>query len=580
MNEHLLGTDSREYLQLSVVEPQILTEEEAQEAARAAIKAERERQKAETLRRAQHMLVCDESVLDRAAELTLCEHDFFYFLENWVWIEEPRTDIKRIPFLPYGYQRSAAEKIISLAASTVDSVEKHDVLVEKTRDMGWSWLMCALAVWYWRFHDKNILFGSRKAELVDKLGDMKTLLEKCRYIIRNLPEWMYEPGFRPDKHMGEMLIRKPDGYTGSGTIAGESANPDFGRGDRKWMIILDEFASWAFDVASAQACGDATSLRVFISTPKGPNNKFAAMRMGEDNIKPAIITSHWVQHPLKAAGLTKTHEGLPTSPWYQKECARKSVDEIAAEIDICYATSTKGRVFDDYIPEWHTRKLVVDPSVPVIRVWDPGLTFYVLFLQIDKYSRVLCLKEILDTNSHIRDIADAVCLISDKYFRDCTFVDYGDPAGARRMQSSAEASEFQVLREEYSISVDTSFMDGMPMQVRTRNKIQAIHNKLRQQIVATKTQALLIDPVGCETLHRAMIQDYRYKVDPYTKKVSEIPESEHPWEDAVDCLAYGILAEIGVGTQGAVPITRKTVEIERSSAKWNVWGKRKRVNEI
>lgn len=554
-----------------------MPEDKAQELAQAAITDERRRQRDEMLRRARVMLLCENDTTEMAVELYMCKKDFFYFCENWCWIEEPRSDIKRIPFLMYEYQKQAAKTIIDLAASTVDSVKKHDVLVEKTRDMGWSWLMCALAVWLYIFHDKNILFGSRKAELSDKLGDMKSLLEKCRYIIRNLPSWFLHDNFnqKPGGHMGEFLIRKPPEW-GTGTIAGESASADFGRGDRKYIIILDEFASWAYDNASAQACGDATSLRVFISTPKGPFNKFARMRHRDkdETIRPFIIRSHWLEHPIKRAGACVGLDNKPTSPYYREEQKKKSADEMAAEIDICYEASTKGRVFEDYIPTIHTKRgLQYNPRLPVLRIWDPGINFYVLFMQIDKYGRVLCLHELFDENCHVRDMAHEVMHVSAKYFDPGTeFVDYGDPAGNTRMQSSADVAEYQLLADEFDIHVDSEFIAHVPSHLRIPNRIQAIKNKLGQWIAGTHSHALLIDPDRCEYLNKAMSEGYRYRVDKFTKKVTEKPMHEHPYCEAVDCLGYGILAELGVATENSGRSVK--TQIHTQTTNWSVWGGR------
>lgn len=558
----------------------LVPEDLAQAEVKRAIQDERRRQEEECLRRAQALILCESSLDFVQAEMAVCAEDFVYFCEHWVWIEEPRNTIKRIPFLMYDYQKRAALEILGLAAKTVDSIEKYDVLVEKTRDMGWSWLMVALAVWLWLFHDRNILFGSEKAEKADKLGNMLALLEKCRYVIRNLPDWMLPPGFQFDKHMGENLIRKPAASNHSGTITADSANPDFGRGDRKYIIILDEFASWPYDLASATACGDSTSFRIFISTPKGPHNLFAQMATGEhEEMRPIKITSHWTEHPIKAAGGATDIDGKKTSPYYRFEKSRKTPDQMASEIDINYAESTKGRIFHEYVPSLHrVRGLKHDPALPIVRVWDPGIDFYVLFLQIDKYSRVLCLREELQTNAHVREVAESVLYASHKYFNKCSFVDYGDPAGYTRSQSSAEKAEFELLKDEFGIHVDVSFIADTPTHLRIPNRLQAIKNKLTQWLAGPRSHALLLDPDGCETLDRALVEGYRFKVDKYTKKVSETPEHVHPYCDAVDCLGYGILAELGTATSGS-SVNRK-LEIEKNVTKWTAWGNRGNVRRL
>lgn len=540
-----------------------------------AVLKERAAQQAEILRRSQTLfyienLEHEEKERQIAAEIVLCKKSYFYWVENYVWIEEPRSDIQKIPMLLYGYQRTAAEKILGLLDDSIASMKKHDILVEKSRDMGWTWLLVTIAVWYLLFHNRTSLFGSRKQDLADTLGDMKSILEKARYIIRNLPEWQLPKSFKIDKHMNHLLIRNPEG----GVITGEASCPDFGRGDRKFFIVLDESASWAYDYAAAQACGDSTSVRIFISTPRGPYNKFAAMRRGEDNVKPVIITSHWSQHPVKSAGMSRDMNNKPTSPWYREACKNKGDDEIAAELDICYESSTKGKVFEAYQPDWHNfRGLQPQEGKPILRVWDPGLTFYVLFMQIDSYRRVLCFREVCHDDAHVRDIAGEVLEISSRYYGGFDFVDIGDPNGARRQNAAAEQPEFSVLADEFDIYVDVDF-DGATERERVKSRILAIQNKLREQLAHIKSQALLIDPDGCPILDRAMSEGYRYKVDKYTKKVTDKIDEVHPYEDAVDCLGMGILARLGLGTN---KMPRPTLKVAKNVVNWGAFqNKRKK----
>ncbi|MFP3435253.1 hypothetical protein SB781_36435, partial [Paraburkholderia sp. SIMBA_061] len=66
---------------------------------------------------------------------------------------------------------------------------------------------------------------SRKEELVDKRGDMDSLFEKARYILKQLPAWMV-----PVIRHTHMLMNNKEMNS---TLAGESTNADIGRGGRK-----------------------------------------------------------------------------------------------------------------------------------------------------------------------------------------------------------------------------------------------------------------------------------------------------------------------------------------------------------
>ena len=65
---------------------------------------------------------------------------------------------------------------------------KTSAPVEKSRDSGATWMSAAFAVWVWLFHPGSTVgFGSRKEILVDRAGDLQSIFEKIRSIVRNLP---------------------------------------------------------------------------------------------------------------------------------------------------------------------------------------------------------------------------------------------------------------------------------------------------------------------------------------------------------------------------------------------------------
>jgi hypothetical protein len=82
--------------------------------------------------------------------------------------------------------------------------------VEKSSDSGATWMACVFAVWLWLFHPGSIVgFGSRKEILVDRQGDMQSIFEKPRTIIRRLPRYLLPKGFKPDVHLNYMKLLNP-----------------------------------------------------------------------------------------------------------------------------------------------------------------------------------------------------------------------------------------------------------------------------------------------------------------------------------------------------------------------------------
>lgn len=52
----------------------------------------------------------------------------------------------------------------------MECIEKRqNAFMEKSRQMGVSWLLCAFSLWGWLFHDWKILFLSQKEDFVDKI---------------------------------------------------------------------------------------------------------------------------------------------------------------------------------------------------------------------------------------------------------------------------------------------------------------------------------------------------------------------------------------------------------------------------
>lgn len=289
---------------------------------------------------------------DRALSLIeACRQDVLFFFNTFVWTYDPRLKGSSVvPFITYDYQDTT---LLELEHAIE---EQHDVGVDKSRDMGASW-MCVGAFTHQLLFRSNrtFLMVSRIEDLVDKAGDTKTLFHKVDFILHRLPYWMRPPVYRTRLH-----IENEDNGT---VIDGESTTGEIGRGDRRTAILCDEFASVdkGFDVLRASR--DATGCRIFNSTPKGTANAHAKIMLESDIKK---IRLHWSKHPEKSRGLyTVEHKpsmgGKIRSPWYDDQCKRAANrQEIAQELDIDYLGADY-QFFDQDVIDKVLERDCVDP---------------------------------------------------------------------------------------------------------------------------------------------------------------------------------------------------------------------------
>jgi len=292
-------------------------------------------------------------LMEQDAEYSILEReramrDIFRFFEMHLWTHDPRRNMlqlygkksTQLPFVLYDYQKDA----IRTYCNAIDN--GRDVLTEKSRDMGVSWILVCVSLWYWLQPESgnDICLGSRKFEYVDKKGAIDTLLEKFRYNLYRIPDVFMPEGYDANKHDNVGNIQNPE--TGS-FIRGEANNPNFATSGRYKFIIPDEFSKWEeTDEQAWTSMGDSSPCRLPVSTPWGMGRKFAKLRFsGEID----VVSFHWSLHPIKGAGkyrgthpiwAEKTDAWL--SPWYLTEVERRKGNpnaDIGQELDIDYLTS-------------------------------------------------------------------------------------------------------------------------------------------------------------------------------------------------------------------------------------------------
>lgn len=275
----------------------------------------------------------------RAQPAALASAEAYYstrpaeFIQDWMDTYNPRkTEMKWMPFIFFPRQYECIQYFEDLRR------DGESGLVEKCRDIGATWLACAYSVWCLRFlGDDSTGWGSRKEDLVDKLGDPDSIFEKIRLLIDRLPDiW------RPDcKRAFKKIINVNNGAS----VTGE-AGDGIGRGGRKsrffvdeaqpltahiltpfgWQtmgemsvgsLIVDPQGGWQ-QVTHINDCGEHETYRVTFtdgtSTECSKNHKWPVRnrRTGAESIKSVaeLLPIYRYQSP---GGTTQYHYAIPTT---------------------------------------------------------------------------------------------------------------------------------------------------------------------------------------------------------------------------------------------------------------------------
>lgn len=322
-----------------------------------------------------------------------CRANILFYLNAFCWVYEPRQK-RELPFITWAFQDDA---ILRLKAA----IGKHDMLIEKSRDMGASWLCLSVIEHEWHFEEmSSFLLLSRKEEYVDRAEDPKALFWKIDFIHERLPIWLM-----PRRNRTAMHLKNED--NGS-TIDGESTNSDATRGDRRTAILLDEFAAVENSANILRAVGDATDCCIFNSTPQGAAGGFYEKRERMASLYPErVIRLHWSLHPHKAAGLYKPQgadkpveiidhrwhernkdypfitqrpsslEGV-RSPWYDAYCADKDRQHVAQELEIDYL-GAGAPFFEPALIERCLKDYARPPYLRGVMEYDPETCRFIRF---------------------------------------------------------------------------------------------------------------------------------------------------------------------------------------------------------
>lgn len=330
----------------------------------------------------------------QSIEYELCRKDILYRFKNYLYTDKntnlyPAHYPSILPFIPYEFQEELITEVWESIQNGALPLEERttftNVFIEKSRQMWVSWILVAIFVYWFIFHNHKYHIISQKETDVDKIGDMRSLIQKGRFILNNLPNWMLPKWFTKNTGTETNKYMALSRLDGTGSITGESANPNASRSGTYNAIFMDEMAFMSNASTINTAAASATPCRIFNSTPNGEWNEFFRMREltvdrrdPNGNIRKAEVKGlryHWSDHPLysqerygwKIKGMTK--------------------EKIAQELEIDYNTAIVWRVYADF-PK-HPTAIFYDESKPLFVAidnshWgvDPNA---IICLQLDWY---------------------------------------------------------------------------------------------------------------------------------------------------------------------------------------------------
>ena len=262
------------------------------------------------------------------------------FIMHWMDTYNPRKKTQKwMPFVFFKKQEEFIEYLHELRNAGESG------LVEKCRDVGMTWCAVGYSAWSFIFVDDDAIgWGSRKQDLVDKIGDPDSIFEKFRLIVSRIPNV-----FLPN-HINKFQTSINHD---TGAIVSGEAGDNIGRGGRKSIYFKDESAHYERPENIEAALGENTDVQIDISSVNGLGNVFhrrreagVIYRKGE-KLQPGytqVFIVDWRDHPEK------------DQTWYDTKRAKYEREGLLHVFKQEVERDYSGAVSNTIIPyEWITK---------------------------------------------------------------------------------------------------------------------------------------------------------------------------------------------------------------------------------
>ncbi len=234
---------------------------------------------------------CREDTRYRSAMVHGCRNDLLFYINSFVWQYNPLKKGKEAvgPFITWPFQERALMMRPPEGKGILWCYENDKTaVVEKSREMGASWLFLIFQDWLCMFHPHVQAFNvSRSADAVDS-PSKNSLFTKLRFMHKHLPDWLKGP-LVEQKFYFE--------YKKSGSEnTGEASTGRAGTGGRASVVFVDEFSEIKEDVKVRQNTASVADCRFFNGTHLGVGTEFYNLTQSPEFVQ---IRMHWTRHPRK-----------------------------------------------------------------------------------------------------------------------------------------------------------------------------------------------------------------------------------------------------------------------------------------
>lgn len=310
--------------------------------------------------RANNLRMCEADPLQRARLIMdVWAVDPIAFIEDFCFIMMPEFRNETKPFFLFEYQKKVINKLLESELSGLDV----EMLVDKPRGMGLTWIISAYLIWRWLFTPNwsGFVLSRTETEVDDGSADpSSSIFGKIRFMIAHLPPWILPEGFKAKGAKGtstDSKLRLLNPQMGT-IIAGSSTNANAGRSRRYSFIFADECFSIERFTEVWRSLQSVARVKVFVSTVK-PGRVFKEFKeLIEESGNYVSLT--WKEHPFK------------DQMWYEEQLKKAEFDpEVMKEISADYALNPKSQYYPEIVRA-RVEDLIYDRRLPLYTFMDFG----------------------------------------------------------------------------------------------------------------------------------------------------------------------------------------------------------------